>query len=133
MALPLRQQQVLGPLSVFWLILIISSSVSQFLAMKDSMDNQRAFLNEVGKKFGHKEGDLSAWYLRRAKDVTEMGGLMMRYKNSLYRMLSTVYPEYDWLPWKFQHAPLKSLEDVTVMRRMLKEMEAELKINNRLG
>ncbi len=32
-----------------------------------------------------------------------MGGakLINKYKGSLHKMIETVYPSYEWLPWKF--------------------------------
>ncbi len=33
------------------------------------------------------------------------------YGNSPYYMLSTLYPEYEWLPWKFRHTTKGFWED----------------------
>jgi hypothetical protein len=30
---------------------------------------------------------------------------MQKYMDSPYQLLSTVFPEHDWLPWKFGHTP----------------------------
>ena len=37
----------------------------------------------------------------------ELGGrvLFHKYKDSLYSLLSSVYPEHDWLAWRFSHTP----------------------------
>jgi hypothetical protein len=37
------------------------------------------------------------------QDISNLGGasLLERYKDSPSQLLVAVYPEYDWLPWKF--------------------------------
>ena len=37
------------------------------------------------------------------KDLIKLGGqtLLPLYSDSLYKLLSTIYPEHEWLPWKF--------------------------------
>ena len=27
------------------------------------------------------------------------------YKSSPFRLLTTAFPDYNWLPWKFEHSP----------------------------
>jgi hypothetical protein len=34
-------------------------------------------------------------------------------------MLSTLYPEYDWLPWKFAQSPKKFWDDISNQKRFL--------------
>jgi hypothetical protein len=45
------------------------------------------------------------WYQIAATQVNKAGGnTLLRgvYSNSLYALLSTLYPQHTWLPWKFQ-------------------------------
>jgi hypothetical protein len=72
------------------------------------MENQKALLASVGLKLGATESDLTPWY-----KVTQSGAIKMGcatilngvYKGSVYAMLKTVYPDYPWLPWKFELTP----------------------------
>jgi hypothetical protein len=43
------------------------------------------------------------------KDFLELDGigLLNKFNGSPPHLLSTVYPEYEWLPWKFKHLPSK--------------------------
>ena len=45
-------------------------------------------------------------------------------------MLSTVYPNYKWIPWRFQRPPKNFKDDPELMMHMLAEVEMELKIVN---
>jgi len=42
------------------------------------------------------------------------GGLLQRYKNSIYHFLKAVYPDYLWLPWKFNRVPRAAFGDSEV-------------------
>ncbi len=48
-----------------------------------------------------------------------VGDLLKKYENSLYNLLSEVFPEYDWLPWKFQYPPKDYWRDVLNKRNFL--------------
>jgi hypothetical protein len=46
--------------------------------------------------------------------------LLNKYKDSPLRMLSTIYPEYDWLPWKFNEpCPPNYWESVNNQRKFI--------------
>jgi hypothetical protein len=40
------------------------------------------------------------------------GLLASRYNYSLQQLLAAVYPEYDWLPWKFLNCPVNYFGNV---------------------
>jgi len=63
----------------------------------------------LGEKLGVKE--LSGWYGVTARLVARNGGkgLVVRYNDSIDKLLSAVFPGYDWLPWKFTYLPLPNL------------------------
>jgi len=74
----------------------------------ESIDNQRKFMDELAAEIGVKDSsDLSKFYAINNKDVIARGGvtLLNRYDNSLYKLLVAIYPEFDWLPWKFTKTP----------------------------
>lgn len=47
------------------------------------------------------------WYNASIKDISTRGGttLLNNHNYSIYKMLTTVFPEYNWLPWKFPTIP----------------------------
>lgn len=42
---------------------------------------------------------------------------MHKYNDSPALLLSTVYPEYDWLPWRFSHSPRSIWKSTTNLRK----------------
>src|SRR5689334_11764989 len=68
--------------------------------------NHRAFFNWLGKQLGYKE--LDDWYNVTTEIILKHGGLSLLreyYNNSLSQALQTLYPEHNWLPWRFWQAP----------------------------
>ena len=59
-----------------------------------------------------------------------LGGqpLLKIYGNSLYKVLGAVFPEYDWLPWKFGNCPPSYWTDVENQRKFMEWAGKELKI-----
>lgn len=95
------------------------------------MKNQRATLDKIGAHIGVKGNDLSPWYnLSRAsyRKLGLAGLLTQNYKSSQYAMLLKVYPEYDWLPWKFPKLPSNTGRDPKIIEKALKFVEKECKM-----
>jgi hypothetical protein len=65
-----------------------------------SIENQRGYIVELGKKLGIKEGDYSAWYQVPTQLFLRKGG-KSNVLHSRYKTLSTVFPEHRWVPWLF--------------------------------
>ena len=41
-----------------------------------------------------------------SKDLSNIGGsYLLKLKPSYFDLLTEVYPEYDWLPWKLEQCP----------------------------
>jgi len=107
------------------------------------MRNQRAFLDDAGKKlFGHNyspQGSssndyLSLWYTASHEQLVDLGGasLLKKY-GSLAKLLGAVYGnEFDFLPWKFASAPRGVLGDLEVVKDAIKKAEQELGITEPL-
>jgi hypothetical protein len=50
------------------------------------------------------------------------------YKGSILRLLSTLYPDYDWLPWKFDDCPLQFWTDPKNQKKFIDWAAVELNI-----
>ena len=49
---------------------------------------------------------------------------------TLLKVLSDVYPEYEWLPWKFTHVSPNYWQDVKNQKQFMDWAGKELKIKN---
>ncbi len=58
------------------------------------MNNQRAFLNYIAKKFDI--NSLDGWYQMTPRLLMKHGGsdLLIKYNDSLFNILRTIYPTY---------------------------------------
>jgi hypothetical protein len=54
--------------------------------------------------------------------------LLDKYKGSPLLLLSSVYPEYGWLPWKFASLPRKFWGDVKNQRKFIDWAAKELNV-----
>ncbi len=64
--------------------------------------------------------------LNTSKDLKKVG-----IEIQLFKVLSTIHPEYEWLPWKFQQIPiLKGFwEDPSNQKKFIEQAAIDLKIN----
>lgn len=65
------------------------------------------------------------------KNLIELGGrrLLDQHSASMYKVLSSVYPEYEWIPWKFHR--IASNEWQNSGREFMDLVAKELNINNK--
>jgi hypothetical protein len=70
-------------------------------------------MEELGKLAGYDTKE--DWYRLQAKDVIRHGGygLLNHYKGSPSKLLQGVYPEHDWLLWKFEMVPIGYLKQLS--------------------
>ena len=63
----------------------------------------------------------------KIKDIFELGcgSLVQYYYSSLSKILYAVYPEYDWLPWKFRKNSTKGLETNSSYWKLFLESSAK--------
>ena len=107
----------------------------------DDIKHQRKFIDYAEKEL--KINDKSDWYsvtiqvhvsftpnLFSIKDLINLGGalLLKRYNNSLVKLLSKVYPDHSWLPWKFTRP--QNLEDVQNQKQFADWVTQELKLKD---
>jgi hypothetical protein len=66
------------------------------------------------------------------KDVLRVGaaGILAKYNNSLIQMLSILFPEQEWIPWKFVGCPKNFWEDVNNHKKFIEWLAIELNIKD---
>lgn len=101
----------------------------------EDIDNQKSFLEWAidetsgGKSIGKIGSErLAFWYRVEKADLQKLGGtrLMNIYGDSLERTLAAVYPQHEFLPWKFKLASKKCWADKSNHRRFFETLAAEL-------
>src|SRR5689334_18945667 len=66
----------------------------------DNKDNRRNFMDELGKKLGYKK---IPDYYKITREIMYKNGGARLYDicgSSSLKVLRSVYPDYDWIPWK---------------------------------
>src|SRR5690349_13904891 len=72
----------------------------------ENQESHRQFFDWLGTQLGCKEMD--DWYNVSVEDIYKHGGsglLNDYYNNSPSKALQTVYPEHQWLIWRFGQTP----------------------------
>jgi len=102
----------------------------------NSLENQKRFVEEVGKELKIMDGEMEKWYSVTPEIFSNLGGnslLRKYYPESFYGLLKTIYPSYDFLPWKFcYHVPKEVWTNPTVIAKAVSYIERELNIKERL-
>jgi hypothetical protein len=70
------------------------------------------------------------WYHVSRRDIFKNGGrgLMSRYGNNISRMLIAVYPEHEWLLWKFDSLPKWFFKSPANLKKFFASLEKSLSI-----
>jgi hypothetical protein len=55
-------------------------------------------------------------------------GLLKKYNGSIAVLLSTMYPKYDWLPWRFEMCPRGYWDDVNNQIKFINWVSKQLNI-----
>jgi hypothetical protein len=88
-------------------------------------------MESIGKMIGVKGNDLSPWYkvdLKTFRKFARGEKLLPYYKTSMYRLLKAIYPDYEWIPWKFKVMPTVTSSDRVMVQKALKYIETECKL-----
>ena len=75
----------------------------------DSKETQLKYMAWLGEQLGYKTKE--DWYKITGNDFKKnhgIGLLVSYYNGSSYQLLKSIYPEYEWLFWKFTPAPQSS-------------------------
>lgn len=70
-------------------------------------------------------------FFYKNKDILDIGGsgLLYKYNHSIIQLLAGIYPDYDWLPWRFNRCPNSFWDDVKNQRKFLEWVEKQLNKN----
>ena len=76
----------------------------------DDVKNQRKFIDWARKELKIKE--INDWHSIKMQDIISLGGriLVNKYHWSMYQLLSSIYPEHDWLSWKYSNVNASNLK-----------------------
>ena len=91
--------------------------------------NQRTYMEWLSKQLNiNKYED---WYTVGIKQFIEnYGNTILKYYNySPYALMTTIYPDYEWLPWKFLHAPTKYWNYIENQRKYMNWLGKQLNVN----
>jgi hypothetical protein len=99
---------------------------------KDFMDWAGKELNVQDKEDWYKvtsEVDHKTYFKLKFKDLENLGTLLKTvYSGSLYSLLSTVYPEYNWLPWKLKQVSKGFWNNIANQRNFVDWAGSQLQI-----
>jgi hypothetical protein len=90
------------------------------------IEQQKTVLAKITSDFKYPED----FYKLSANEISRRGGgeLLKQYSHP-HELLSSVYPEHEWLPWKFEQIPLSYWDNVNNQRKFMDWAGKQLKIN----
>ena len=107
----------------------------------DDVSNQRKYMDWVSKELHINK--LSDWYnvshkvflsikyyiYNSSKEFIRLGGssILKKYP-SLHQTLESVYPEYEWLPWKFEKSSKNIWDDIGTQKKFMESLGIEIGI-----
>ena len=105
------------------------------------INNHKKYMNWLKIELGYK--NMEDWYNINVKILHKNDGYgpIQFYNNSLIQLLKSVYPEYNWIEWKFTCVPTNFWEDKKNHRKYAdwlgielgyKTMEDWYKVDNKL-
>eukprot|EP01118_Nematostelium_gracile_P004886 TRINITY_DN15820_c0_g1_i1.p1 TRINITY_DN15820_c0_g1~~TRINITY_DN15820_c0_g1_i1.p1 ORF type:complete len:269 (+),score=66.23 TRINITY_DN15820_c0_g1_i1:109-807(+) len=70
------------------------------------------------------------WYSITKKEIRENGGKLVleKYDDILFRLLSNVYPNHDWIIWKFDRIPIQVWRSKKDFSSAIHYIEKELRL-----
>jgi hypothetical protein len=94
----------------------------------EDLGTQRKFLERAGKELNVE--NRNDWYKVNNKDLSALGGqhLLSLYSNSLQSLFAAVYPEHEWLPWRFAGLQKDYWEKTIHQRNFLDRAGKQLKV-----
>jgi hypothetical protein len=96
----------------------------------DDINNQRDFMESIAIQLDF--NTMEDWYQLKSSDIFKRGGswLTTKYGNMMRKILGSIYPEIDWLPWKFDYVPQPFWAEQKNQRNFLDWLSEELKLES---
>ena len=81
--------------------------------------NQKEYMEWLGKELGYTT--IEDWYKVSANDFKRNRGgtILKQYNSSPIKVLSSVYPHYEWFWWKFKSVSRNKWNDITNIREYM--------------
>jgi len=94
--------------------------------------NQLAYLKWLAAQLRIDESNPEHWYSVTTHDFEDNSGskLLKAFDDSLYKLLTTVYPSAKWQPWRFKTAPHGIWSDRDMQKKFLDWLAAELNLKS---
>ena len=94
----------------------------------DSLIHQKAFFDWLGKEFEF--STLSNWYQVTKEVIDNRGGnsLLSKYDGSPAKALRSIYPEHEWIAWKFNQVSPQFWANKENHKKLFDQLEKELNI-----
>ena len=95
----------------------------------NNLQNQREFMDWLSRELGFVE--FEDWYNISKEQIITYGGsgLMDIYRNSPMSALKSVYPEYEWVEWRFNRVPVGFWGNSRKEKEFLEWMGKQLFVN----
>jgi hypothetical protein len=92
------------------------------------INNQKEYLKWIAKNLNIQT--LEDWYKISSIDIVNNKGrgLINYYKGSFFKLLKTVYPDYNWKPWLFNNSPKSYWNKNDSVNTYIKWLENQLEI-----
>eukprot|EP01125_Pyxidicula_operculata_P016847 TRINITY_DN5836_c0_g1_i5.p1 TRINITY_DN5836_c0_g1~~TRINITY_DN5836_c0_g1_i5.p1 ORF type:complete len:209 (-),score=23.97 TRINITY_DN5836_c0_g1_i5:502-1128(-) len=95
------------------------------------LEEHSRFVIGLQRELGIKE--LNDWYKISGREITKKEGgrkVMRKHNFSLLSLLQTVYPNEEWLPWKFKRAPHNFWNSIDNQKDYIRWLEKKLGITS---
>jgi hypothetical protein len=91
------------------------------------VDKQRTFMDSVAKELDIKSYE--DWYKVSFTSIRASTKVLLHhYNDSMYQALTSIYPEYKWLPWRFRACPRGYWNDINNQRMFMDHVATVLNI-----
>ena len=93
----------------------------------DNIENQKAYMKWLGNKLGYT--CMEDWYKISTKDFQYNYGnglCFSKYNGSAIQTVKVLFPNYEWLSWKFSHVPQGYWADIKNQKEYMEWLEKKL-------
>jgi len=99
------------------------------------LENQKRFLDELALKLGFDPvNEKERWYKVTPQVIKANGGggLLKKYNNNLSFLLRNIYPNYVWLPFRFEKSPQRFWHSSENQKLFLENLRTHLGLSRNL-